>query len=161
MKMVGALLGQPFEVLIGTMFDRLLIAVDGSDESMKAAELAVELAETFDSDLQALFVTERYPVYTKQGGSILAQERELEEEQAFGQQVLDEVGELAASAGVSYEGFIRSGPPSGVIVNHADDEGADAIVMGKQGRQGLTERFTGSTTERVVREVPISVFTVS
>ena len=142
------------------MVDSLLIAVDGSERATEAAELAVELASTVEASLEAIFVAERRPVYTKQGGSILAQDAVVEEEIDYGQQVLDEVESLAADAEVPFEGTVRTGMPATVISEFAEERDVDAIVVGTAGRQGVVERFVGNTAERVLRASPVTVIAV-
>ena len=55
---------------------------------------------------------------------------------------------------------VREGLASWEIVEEAREAGADLIVMGTQGRTGLTHLVRGSVAERVVREAPCPVITV-
>lgn len=142
------------------MFEQLLLPVDGSEESLRAAEVAVAIAAKFDASIDSLYVTERYPVYTKQGGSILAQDQVLEEEREYAEQVLAEVEDIARASGVELSATIATGQPSHVITDYIENEHTDAIVLGKSGRSGLSERLLGSTTERVLRSSPITTIAV-
>lgn len=70
------------------------------------------------------------------------------------------VAALGEDRGVDVERHLRRGAPSEGIVDAATDYGVDLIVMGTQGRTGISRIATaGSTTERVVRwtDVPTLV----
>ncbi len=56
--------------------------------------------------------------------------------------------------------LIREGSPRAAILDVAEAEGADLIVMGTHGRTGLARVLFGSVAEHVVRMSPIPVFTV-
>ena len=148
------------DIPTGAMFNSILLPVDGSEESMNAAAMAVEIAAKFDATIDALYVTERYPVYTKQGGSILSQDQVLDEEHAYAEQVLADVEAIASESDVQFTGTVSTGQPSYVITEYAEKEGVDAIVLGKSGRSGLSERVIGSTAERVCRNAPITTIAV-
>jgi len=62
--------------------------------------------------------------------------------------------------GQSVAHVVVPGRPKSQILAHAADEGADLIVMGAQGREGIGLALLGSTTERVVRDAACPVLTV-
>jgi nucleotide-binding universal stress UspA family protein len=62
--------------------------------------------------------------------------------------------------GIAVSTFVRVGRPVDEITELADDEKADLIVMGTQGRTGLAHMLVGSVTERVVRTAKMPVLTV-
>ena len=62
--------------------------------------------------------------------------------------------------GQSVAHVVVTGRPKSQILSHAADEGADLIVMGAQGREGIGLALLGSTTERVVRDAVCPVLTV-
>jgi nucleotide-binding universal stress UspA family protein len=123
------------------MFDRLLIATDGSDCARRAAKYGIELADAYDADVDVVSVY--------RGG------------ETQGQATLDEIADLAADAGVAVDTELLSGKPARSIVNYADETGADLIVVGRRGRSGVRERLLGSITERVLRRSGPPVLTVS
>lgn len=122
------------------MFDRLLIAVDGSDCSRRAAKVGLELAARYDAAVDAV------AVYAGSGEG--------------GEATLDEVAEMAADVGVAVDTALLSGKPATSIVDHAAQNGADLIVVGRRGRSGVRERLLGSITERVLRRSGPPVLTV-
>jgi nucleotide-binding universal stress UspA family protein len=121
------------------MFDRLLITVDGSDCSRRAAKYGLELAARYDADTEVVTVS----------GS-----------DELGQGILDEVGALAADIGVAIETDVLSGKPATSIADRAAEAGADCIVMGRSGRSGVRQRLLGTITERVLRRSAPPVLTV-
>jgi len=122
------------------MFDRLLIAVDGSDCARRATKYGLELAARYDASVQIVAVY---------GGDT---ER--------GQAILDEAAAMAADVSVTVDTDLLTGKPAKSIVDRAADRGADCIVMGRRGRSGVRERLLGSITERVLRRSSPPVLTV-
>lgn len=142
------------------MFEDLLVAVDGSDEAKDAAEAAIELATKFDGTVYGIYVREIRPTYTKKGAHIIADDASEEEEVEFAHQVFEEIETVANEAGVEFVGEVKSGVPTFVITDFAHQHDVDAIVAGIRGRTGLRDRVVGSTTERILRESPVTVIAV-
>jgi nucleotide-binding universal stress UspA family protein len=122
------------------MFDRCLIATDGSDCARRAAKYGLELAARYDAAVDVVSVYRG--------------------DEAQGQATLDEIADLAADVGVAVDTELLSGKPAKSIVNYADETGADLIVVGRRGRSGVRERLLGSITERVLRRSGQPVLTV-
>jgi nucleotide-binding universal stress UspA family protein len=124
------------------MFERLLIATDGSDCATQAASAGVAMAATYGASVAAVAVAHD----------------ELEEEDAA--RILQEVETIGEDAGVTVESHVVSGRPAKAVVTLADEVDADAIVVGRHGRSGFRERLLGSVTERVLRRTDRHVLTV-
>lgn len=136
------------------MYDCILVPTDGSDPSEQASEHAITLAEQFDATVHALFVVEQ----TGPGGHW---DFAVEDQEAAGETALDTVATLGNEHGVEVERHLRRGAPSEEIVDAASDYDADLIVMGTQGRTGLSRIATaGSSTERVVRLTDIPTLVI-
>ncbi|WP_254764357.1 universal stress protein [Natrinema marinum] len=133
------------------MYETILIATDGSDSAERATDHALDLASRFDADLHALYVvdTQRY------GGSMVSDAdaitADLEER---GRELLDDI---ASRADVDVTTEIRSGRPSQLIGEYADEIDAELVVIGNRGLGSGGE--IGSTAERVVRYVDRPVIT--
>ena len=67
---------------------------------------------------------------------------------------------VATLGGVSAELDLRFGAADGAVLDAAAEHAADAIVMGTQGRTGLSHVLLGSVAERVIRRAPLPVFSV-
>jgi len=139
------------------MYDTILIPFDGSDEARRGAEHGIELAAAVGASVQALYVIDLpgapRTVYVRDD------EEELREEyRTYGEDVTGELCELAADAGVDCTTAIRSGDPGEEIVEHADEEGLDAIVVGSA-YKGKFGAVLGGTSDKVVRTATVPVIT--
>lgn len=137
------------------MYDTILIPFDGSDEGELALEHGIELAATLGATVHALYIIDLpgapRTVYVRDD------EEELREEyNAYGEEVTNEVCEAAADAGVDCVTAIKSGSVAREIVDYADDEDLDAIVMGSAYR-GKLGAILGGTTDKVVRTSTVPV----
>lgn len=73
---------------------------------------------------------------------------------------LAEVESRATDANVPVETALREGVPDEEILAHADELGADLVVLGTHGREGVARRVLGSTTERIARDANTPVLTI-
>src|SRR5277367_2833328 len=76
------------------------------------------------------------------------------------EQHLEDIAARLAKDGTKPAVFIRFGKPAEEILQFAEENGVDLIVMGTHGRTGLAHLIAGSVTERVVRSSPRPVLTV-
>lgn len=138
------------------MYDTILVPTDGSTEADKGARHAVDLAAALGATLHGLYVVE-------EGGNPWeseSMEDQLARAEEYGQGVLDEVGAMAADAGVTFESEVRIGPAvHEKIVDYADEAGVDLIVMGS-GYHGQIGGLLGSTADKVLRSAEVPVLTV-
>lgn len=137
------------------MYDRILLPTDGSDAGNRAVEEAVGLARETGADLHVLFVVEDIPYAPEMMDDTVADQlREI------GEEALEEIRGRADEAGVDVVESIREGAPHTAILEYADGEDVDVVVMGTHGRSGLDRYLLGSVTERVVRTADAPVLTV-
>jgi len=139
------------------MYEHMLLPYDGSKEAMRGAEHGIELAAELGSTVHGLYVVDLPGV--PRAMALRDDEDSMREEyREHGERQLSELGEVAADHGVPFEGHMRTGSPSEEIVEFADEEEMDAIVMGSAYR-GKLGNLLGGTTDRVVRSSPIPVIT--
>ncbi|ELZ12511.1 UspA domain-containing protein [Halovivax asiaticus JCM 14624] len=136
------------------MFDRIVLAVDGSDEARHAAARGLDLAEAFGAAVDALFVVDESALRLTRSSS------ERERLRARGQEVLADVEALAAERDRSITTAVVEGAPATAIGEYATENAADAIVVGRQGMTGLGKRLLGGVTERLLRGCDVPVFVV-
>jgi len=137
------------------MYDRILLPTDGSRGNSRAVEQAIGLAAQSDARLHVLFVIEDLPYAPEMmDGQVEARLREI------GEEAISDIRQRADDAGVSVETALEDGTPHQSILEYADEEGMDLIVMGTHGRSGLDRYLLGSVTERVVRGADTPVLTV-
>lgn len=141
------------------MYQTIISAIDGSEQSIEAAKEAIELGAENDSTVHFLFVIEKHPTFTKVGLSGLGDPAKSDEYREYASEKLAEVESLAAERGVDTSGTTQEGAPHEKIIDYATDQNADLIVLGARGEgsESIQERILGSTTERVARGAPMSV----
>jgi nucleotide-binding universal stress UspA family protein len=142
----------------------LLIAYDGSPQATKAIGFAARL---FGPDARATVLYAWEPLATYAGALTMAvppipeDVEERDEERAAG--LADEGAEMARRLGLEAEG--RAEPIASstwrTIVDAADRERADVVVMGTHGRSGLKELLLGSCSHEVTRHAHRPVLVVA
>jgi len=148
-----------------TKFSKILVAIDGSEISMKAAVYAIDIAnrkgkEAENVQLIGLTVIEltnlSYSFFATASGYYEAEKLEVKRKEA--QQSLDKVEELAVNNTnnnnkIQFKSEIIEDPISRIgsaIVDYAERENIDLIVIGSRGRSGLKKMLLGSVASDVV-----------
>ncbi|WP_246279752.1 universal stress protein [Natronomonas salina] len=125
------------------MYDRVVIAVDGSEAAERAAQRGFRFALMFDAEVDVLHVLER-----KRNRLVKSADEEAELQER-GERILDDVAELALDTGVDVSTHLAEGEPAASICEHAVERDASLITLGRQGLSGLGDRLFGGVTERV------------
>ncbi len=143
-----------------TMYKKILVAFDGSEASKHALDQAVNLAESFDSELHILSVVPRVmmPVFPDEGfgAAPVSTAQDMGEYQDkmidIFQRGLDEAEKdvLDHFPSLKISTKLLEGRPSSTIVDEADAENIDLIVIGSRGIGGITGWILGSTSRNVV-----------
>jgi nucleotide-binding universal stress UspA family protein len=138
------------------MYDRILLPTDGSVEMEHVVDHAASLAAIHDATIHAIYVvdTGRFaslPTDNSWEGitQMLREEGEL---------ALDDVERFAE--GVPVETAMVEGDPANEILDYAEENDCDVVLMGTHGRGGINRLLLGSVAERVVRRSPVPVITV-
>jgi nucleotide-binding universal stress UspA family protein len=136
------------------MYQKLLVATDGSTLSKKAVRSAVELAGAVGAELVALYVVPHYPVSYFEGGITVSTQDIARTEKQWadqGQAVVDAVQQAAQAKGVKAKGIIaKSDLVAESIMSTAKKQKCDLIVMASHGRKGLAGLLLGSETQKVL-----------
>lgn len=141
-------------------FDRILTAVDFSENSDYAFDYALTLAKQFNAELTVMHVINE-PVdlrgFYVPHISFEQLEKEIEEgaTKMMNKFCQDRLGDFSA-----YQTAIVAGIPYEEVVRKAGEIGASLIVLGTHGRTGLDHLIFGSTAERVVRNASCPVLTI-
>jgi nucleotide-binding universal stress UspA family protein len=141
------------------MYDTVLAPTDGSDVSLSAAQEAVELTSS-DGTIHALAVLEDLPMHKQSGKGAKIEAKDRTDERAELEEAINRISEIAETAGVNSITAVTEGVPHLQILEYADENDVDAIVMGKRGLGAAVNDMLGSTTERVVRRAATTVITV-
>jgi nucleotide-binding universal stress UspA family protein len=123
---------------------RILFATDGSLGSMRAQSQAINFAKAYGEKVDivnVVSVTEEFEALAPQVLNELIKKAH---------QVLEKIQAEFASQGIETRVFVKEGEPANKIIQLAQDENVDAIILGSHGRTGLSRLLMGSVTESVV-----------
>ena len=140
-------------------FRKILVPIDFSDHSAAALDLAIDLARTTGAKLHLLHCYPVDPGAISPYGIVLPEGFDRDVRDAAGKQ-LARWSDKAGAAKVPVEQHLSPMFPAEVIVQLADELGADLIVMGTRGLAGLRHVLLGSIAERVLRTAHCPVLTV-
>jgi nucleotide-binding universal stress UspA family protein len=144
-----------------SIFARILVPVDGSDQSARAIDLAIDVAKATGGELAFCHVVDRSRIAVETANIPFADPTPLiQEADSEGEKLLAAAAALATAAGLSATKCLCDGAPVDAILKAAHDEKIDLIVMGSHGRRGLERFVVGSTTEGLMRESDIPVLVV-
>lgn len=147
---------------------KILVPIDGSNASKKAAEKAIEVAKQYGSELTFLTVVD-VPVfvnYAEIGISIsetflINRERMVKEKLKHDTEMLDMiVRQLDTSDVIKTEKTILVGEVFEQIIKLVEDEQYDLVVMSPKGIAGHKHSVLGSVTKKVIAEVSCPVLLV-
>ena len=141
------------------MYDRILIATDGSPAMAAPLDHAIAQAELNGATLHALYVVDvrsyvMLPEETAERVAGLLHEA--------GEAAIEAVRERLESVAAVGEvvGAVGAGVPHEAILEYADEHDIDLIIVGTQGRTAEESRLLGSVAEAVVRRAEVPVLTV-
>jgi len=137
-------------------FERILVAIDGSQGAQKALEKAVELANVTGADLTGLAVEGRLPAYAATVGEVDEVKREKD---TFFEQLASSARAFAATEGVELEVDVRAGHAAELIVRYARERNFDLVIVGHKGHF-LEDYLLGSTADRVAHHAHCPVMIV-
>ncbi|WP_396612969.1 universal stress protein [Haloferax sp. S1W] len=140
------------------MYNHILFPTDGSDCADEALGHAIEHAQQYDATIHALYVADVRDV--GHAAPAISGDRIRQALLDSGNEVLERVASKARESGVTVETTVSEGTPASVILDHADHDDIDLVVMGTHGRSGLDRYLLGSVAERVVRGSSVPVLTV-
>ncbi|PSQ30501.1 universal stress protein UspA [Halobacteriales archaeon SW_10_68_16] len=141
------------------MIERVLIPVDGSEQSERACELV--FAEFPEATLVLLHVINPVEAGYSTGAAIpSASEEWYDRQRELANEHLDEIEAAAAEHGIEVDRAIEVGKPIRAIVAYAEEHDVDHIVMGSHGREGVSRVLLGSVAETIVRRSPVPVTVV-
>jgi nucleotide-binding universal stress UspA family protein len=133
---------------------RVLIGYDGSPESRKALDLAVDLAKAGGGTIVVQHVITIGPEAFETGAL------NFPEIQAAADRLLEEAVERARTGGVAATKVLSTGDATRAILKEAEARGADLIVVGSLGRGRMARLLVGSVADKLVRMATVPVLVV-
>lgn len=140
------------------MFEKILVATDGSEHGYNAAKVALELGKISGGKVNAIYVADTNRTSHLPDDMLLFSIRELLLKE--GKEALKHVETLAKDMGVAFASLVAEGNPGSEIISYAESKGMDIIILGAVGRTGLDKFLLGSVAEKVVRSSKIPVLTI-
>jgi universal stress protein A len=141
---------------------KIVCPTDFSEPSLEALAVACDFARHFSAELIVVHVIPPVPVYAAgqvapANFDIPAYQREIEI--SFQTNLQEHIDRISCD-GVSARGIVQWGDAADVVVEAANSENADLIVISTHGRTGLKRLFFGSVAEKVVRNATRPVLTI-
>lgn len=140
------------------LYRRILIATDGSEPNKKAVSYGVELARLSGAKVNVAYVVDTAAfasVPMDAGWEMMYELLQKEGNEAI-QQIVDD----AKASGIDIEGSLLEGHPSHEIIEFAQNNEIDVIVLGTLGKGGLDRFLLGSVAEKVTRNSKVPVLVV-
>jgi nucleotide-binding universal stress UspA family protein len=144
------------------MFESIVVGTDGSDTATKAVRAAVELARSVGAKVELVSAYEPVP-----SAQLAAERRDAPEDLQWAitpREVVDATLEAAAEVGqeegVTVKTYARQGDPADAILDVAEEQNADLIVVGNKGMTGAKRFLLGSVPNKVSHHAPCSVLII-
>ena len=134
------------------MYQKILVAVDGSEHSNRALHEAINIAKMTDGTVTLIHV-----VPTKPSVVMSSKEQFSEMQQNKGEAVLADGKKKAEADGVSAETLLLEGDVVGQVVKTAKEGNFDLIVVGARGLSKLEELMLGSVSHGVAKNASCPV----
>ena len=139
------------------MFEKVLLAVDGSEHALHSARTAADLARTMNSkEFRIVVVYDFIPPYLGEPNMQYAIDARMEESKVIMQKAIETVGNIPCEI---HTEFIE-GSPAEAIIDVATTRKSDVIVIGSRGHGTLAGLLLGSTSQKVVAHAPCPVLVV-
>jgi nucleotide-binding universal stress UspA family protein len=144
------------------MFSSIVVGTDGSDTATQAVRQAVDMAKALGATLE--LVSAYAPVPEPR---LRAERRDAPEDVQWAINPREEVeasladaADIARQAGVSVNTHARQGDPVDAILDVAEEQNADLVIVGNKGMSGAKRFLLGSVPNKVSHHAPCSVLIV-
>ena len=139
------------------MFEKILLAVDGSAHALRAASQAADLARTMNSkELRVIVSYDPIPLYLGEPNMQIAYVNRKDESEKILKDALKEIGDVSAKVFTQ----VLEGDTAARIIEAAEVNKSDVIVLGSRGLGSLAGLLLGSVSQKVVAHAPCPVLIV-
>jgi nucleotide-binding universal stress UspA family protein len=138
------------------MLKRILVATDGSDHARKAVEYACDIASKYDAMIYIIHVISLPPMAYAEA-SFEPLKNHLDK---TGKAIIDEAAKLVKSRGIKAQTCLATGDPAQEILEHAEKNDVDMIVLGSRGAGKLEMLMLGSVSHKVCNVAECTCVTV-
>jgi len=140
------------------MLTKILVPVDGSENSLRALDQAIFIAKSTGAQITAIHVIERPPTIYVESQKLL--DDLLSNYRKESTKILDGCKEMARKSGIALETVIAEGDAASSIAGYAEQGGFDLVILGSRGLGKLKEMMMGSTSSKVLHQAKCSVMVV-
>jgi nucleotide-binding universal stress UspA family protein len=142
------------------LFHRITVAVDGSENSTQALEVAIDLALRYQGDLSILAVAPLTPLYMPPTEPMIAT-TVLPSDLPRYQAIVEAAVKRAEKAGVTaVTGVATDGVVTDEILGHLEEHPTDLLVIGSRGLSAAKRLLLGSVSSAMVNHAPCPVLVV-
>jgi len=140
------------------LFSKILVPIDGSEPSFHAAQVAVNIANKFNSELIIIYVvvSPSKSEYANLTGLVTPKQIDMiienakNESKNWFKKIEDKVKEVNPNIKISTKVLLTGIAVYGEVIQFAQQENIDLIVIGTRGRSGIKKLLLGSTASGVV-----------
>ena len=140
------------------LYEKILIATDGSEYTKNAVDYGIDLAKNTGAKLLTIYVVDTAAFASIPMDAAWESMYELLKQE--GDLAIKYVTQKAEAEGVEAEGNLIEGHPADEIIKYSENNSVSLIVMGTLGKSGLDRFLLGSVAEKVVRNSKIPVLVV-
>jgi nucleotide-binding universal stress UspA family protein len=137
---------------------RILVAVDGSQPSVKAARMAADIAQRFGAKLTLIHVVPKLLLPPDVYGLTIAEVEK--EHRAYAENLLQKAIELLQEPGVQVSTTVLYGSPAESIAEEAAASDVGMVVIGSRGHGAVARMFLGSVSDRLIHISPKPILVV-
>jgi nucleotide-binding universal stress UspA family protein len=150
---------QPTEIPVLANVLRVLVPIDGSEPAELGLAHAARIASWSDAEIIVVVAYDPPGVVRRRGMLPPDSLKQAMEDDA--KELAEEAVALLLAKGLRARAVVMRGDPADVIVDIAESDQVDLIVMGRRGLRAMRRLFLGSVSERVLRSTDVSVMVVA
>ncbi len=138
---------------------KILIPVDGSDNAISAVNYAIKLSKELANSPQLFLLNVQWNVAAGNVKLFINQDTINDYYREQGMEALKVARSALEAAELPYQYHISIGQPAEAILQYAEEQGVDQIVVGAQGHESLANLLLGSVTSKVANlaKVPVTI----
>ena len=140
------------------LYRNIVIATDGSENTQRAISQGIEIAKLSGAIVHALYVVDTPSTISENWTA--GKKTVYEIMRKDGEKAVSKIKELGEASGVKVKEVVLDGYPGKEIIDFAENNDIDLIVMGTLGKTGLEKFLVGRIAEKVVRNSRVPVMVV-
>jgi nucleotide-binding universal stress UspA family protein len=138
---------------------KILIPVDGSENGLCAVKHAVALSAQMKQSPELLLLNVQWNVAAGNVKLFINQETINDYYREQGAAALEKARAILDESNLAYQYHISIGRPAEAIVQYAEEQKVDQIIIGAQGEESLAKLLLGSVTSKVAQlsKIPVTI----